>query len=62
VFSCALSWVSHFFFEHNKRATLEHPLWSRLADQKIVAMMLAGRMGQEARRCAATGAGEKVRQ
>ena len=24
----ALAWVSHFFVEHNKPATFEHPLWS----------------------------------
>ncbi len=48
----ALAWFSHFFVEHNRPATFGHPLWSWLADQKMVAMMLAGKMGEEVRRCA----------
>lgn len=43
----ALAWISHFFIEHNNPATFEHPLWSWWADQKMVAMMLTGRMGEE---------------
>ena len=46
----ALAWFSHFFVEHNRPATFGHPLWSWLADQKMVALMLAGRMGEEVRR------------
>jgi len=49
----ALAWFSHFFVEHNRPATFGHPLWSWLADQKMVAMMLAGKMNQEVQRCAA---------
>ena len=48
----ALAWFSHFFVEHNRPATFGHPLWSWLADQKMVALMLAGRMAEEVRRCA----------
>jgi hypothetical protein len=48
----ALAWISHFFIEHNRPATFEHPLWSWWADQKMVAMMLAGKMGEEVRRAA----------
>lgn len=47
-----LAWFSHFFVEHNRPATFGHPLWSWLADQKMVALMLAGKMGEEVRRCA----------
>ena len=47
----ALAWFSHFFVEHNRPATFGHPLWSWLADQKMVALMLAGKMGEEVRRC-----------
>jgi hypothetical protein len=43
-------WFSHFFIEHNKPATFGHPLWSWLADQKMVGMMLAGKMSEEVRR------------
>ncbi len=49
----ALAWISHFFVEHNRPATFEHPLWSWLADQKMVALILAGKMGDEVKRCAA---------
>ncbi len=48
----ALAWFSHFFVEHNRPATFGHPLWSWLADQKMVAMVLAGKMGREVERCA----------
>jgi hypothetical protein len=48
----ALAWFSHFFVEHNRPATFGHPLWSWLADQKMVAMVLAGKMGHEVQRCA----------
>lgn len=46
----ALAWVSHFFIEHNRPATFEHPLWSWWADQKMVGMMIVGKMGEEVRR------------
>jgi len=49
----ALAWFSHFFVEHNRPATFGHPLWSWAADQKMVAMVLAGKMGKEVERCAA---------
>lgn len=46
------AWLSHFFVEHNRPATFGHPLWSWLADQKMVAMVLAGKMNEEVKRCA----------
>lgn len=46
----ALAWVSHFFVEHNRPASFEHPLWSWWADQRMVALMLAGKMNREVRR------------
>jgi hypothetical protein len=36
--------------EHNRPASFDHPLWSWLADQKMVALVLTGRMNQEVRR------------
>ena len=45
----ALAWVSHFFVEHNRPSSFQHPLWSWLADQRMVALMLAGEMNQEVR-------------
>lgn len=49
----SFAWFSHFFVEHNRPASFEHPLWSWLADQKMIALMFAGRMSAEVRRCAA---------
>jgi hypothetical protein len=54
----ALAWFSHFFVEHNRPATFGHPLWSWLADQKMVAMVLAGKMGKEVERCVAARSGQ----
>jgi hypothetical protein len=54
VVSYALAWISHFFVEHNRPATFEHPLWSWRADQKMVALMLTGKMSDEVRRCTVT--------
>lgn len=48
----ALAWFSHFFVEHNRPATFGHPFWSWAADQKMVAMVLAGKMKKEVERCA----------
>jgi hypothetical protein len=53
----ALAWFSHFFIEHNRPATFGHPVWSWLADQKMVGMMLAGKMADEVRRFAEGGPG-----
>jgi len=48
----AFAWIGHFFVEHNKPATFGHPGWSWLADQKMVGLMLVGKMDAEVRRCA----------
>ena len=48
----AMAWFSHFFIEHNRPATFGHPLWSWWADQKMCALILMDRMGEEVRRCA----------
>jgi hypothetical protein len=53
----AFAWFSHFFVEHNRPATFGHPLLSWLADQKMVAMVLAGKMGREVERCAQAQSG-----
>jgi hypothetical protein len=46
----ALAWTGHFFVEHNKPATFEHPWWSWWADQRMVGMMLLGKMPEEVRK------------
>ncbi len=48
----ALAWFSHFCIENNKPASFQNPLWSWMADQKMSAMILAGKMDAEVRRCA----------
>lgn len=53
VVSYALAWISHFFLEHNRPATFDHPLWSWWADQRMVFLTMTGRMGDEVRKCAA---------
>jgi hypothetical protein len=44
------AWVGHFFIEKNKPASFKYPLWSFIADWKMWAMMLVGRMGAEVER------------
>ena len=41
------AWIGHFFIEHNKPATFKYPLWSFLADYKMIALMLTGQLGSE---------------
>ena len=44
------AWVGHFFVERNKPASFKYPLWSFIADYKMVALMLAGKMDAEVER------------
>ena len=44
------AWLAHFFIEKNKPATFDYPLWSFLADYKMVALMAAGKMDEEVER------------
>lgn len=44
------AWVGHFFIERNKPASFKYPLWSFVADWKMWALMLAGRMGEEVKK------------
>jgi hypothetical protein len=41
------AWFAHFVIEKNKPATFEYPLWSFIADYKMIAMMLTGKLGTE---------------
>ena len=44
------SWVSHSFIERNKRATFTYPLWSIVADFKMLLYFLTGKMKAELER------------
>lgn len=44
------AWVGHFFFEHNKPATFQHPLWSLRGDFKMYGLALRGKMRDEVER------------
>ena len=41
------AWVGHFFIENNKPASFRYPLWSFLADIKMLRYKLTGRMAAE---------------
>jgi hypothetical protein len=40
------AWVGHFFFEHNRPATLQYPLYSFLGDWVMLKDFLTGRLPQ----------------
>ena len=44
------AWAAHFFIEKNKPATFDYPLWSFLADYKMIGLMATGRMEAEIER------------
>lgn len=38
------AWIGHFFFEHNKPATFQYPLYSLAGDWVMLKDMLTGRI------------------
>lgn len=40
----ALAWVGHFFFEHNRPATFQYPVYSFLGDWRMWWDILRGRV------------------
>jgi hypothetical protein len=43
------AWFGHFFIEKNRPATFKYPLWSLIADYKMIGLMAAGKMQAELR-------------
>lgn len=43
----SFAWIGHFFIERNKPATFQYPVYSLLADYRMLFLMMAGRMEQE---------------
>jgi hypothetical protein len=41
------AWIGHFAIEKNKPASFKYPVWSFLADWKMWALILTGRMSAE---------------
>lgn len=37
------AWIGHFFFEKNKPATFQYPVWSLLSDFKLYFEILLGK-------------------
>ena len=50
-----LSWIGHFFVEHNRPATFGHPAWSMFSDFRMIWLVLTGRIGRELARLRAEG-------
>ncbi len=46
----ALSWIGHFFVEHNRPATFRAPLWSLMADFRMFYLTINGKMAAEIER------------
>jgi hypothetical protein len=44
------SWIGHFFLENNRPATFDYPLWSLLADFKMLGLAVRGKMADEVTR------------
>ena len=44
----SFAWFGHFFVERNKPATFQYPFYSLAADYRMLFLMMAGRMREEA--------------
>src|SRR4051812_2603760 len=44
-YGCA--WLAHFMIEKNRPATFKYPLWSFMADYKMIALTITGKIDRE---------------
>jgi hypothetical protein len=51
----ACAWIGHAIFEGNRPATFTNPLWSFVADLRMLAMWMTGRLSGELRRLGIDG-------
>jgi hypothetical protein len=54
VLGYGLSWIGHFFVEHNRPATFSHPLWSLQGDFKMWGLIASGAIDAELERVTAS--------
>jgi len=47
VIGYGFAWVGHFFYEHNRPATFQYPLYSFMADWVMLAQAMTGRLPKE---------------
>jgi hypothetical protein len=50
VFGYGPAWIAHFFLERNKPASFGYPLWSFMADWKMLSFAIRGKMADEVTR------------
>jgi len=50
VFGYGPAWVGHFIIEKNRPATFTYPVWSLMADYKMLGLAVRGKMAAEVTR------------